>query len=713
MKNRKPTKKELWQASLSVGICLVIVACLFGFFRCYRALNESLRDERAVYVNELTEQLTRSITAKREWLSSRIGSSASAFEQSSVASFAEAHKLFAYKENENYTVLLADDAGSTYTLDGKTAQIRNFDILTATLASEGAQYHFDKSADGVDYWVFSSALTPRLVDGVTIVALYEIYDVVQFHDDLYLGLFGDDGYTYLVDLNGGIQLGPRIDVPFIGYNLITSLKKAGIDAPLAEKIERDIRQKNGGSLFASFDGTDWAVQYQPLADSDEMAVVIAPIASTSQETTAALQNTLLAIAGVVLGLAFLVLSIIIVNAQASKERDRQMYELELKNRVASTKNNFLAKMSHDIRTPLNAIIGMNYIATTQVEEDAPVMDNLKQIDISAKYLLGILNDILDMSKIESGKVELRCDVFDGHEIINTITAVSRKQATEKDVRLDIHTDSAMSRYYVGDKQRLSQILMNLINNAIKFTDSGGSIDVSFALLERLESRDRIRLVVADTGIGMNDAFMEKLFTPFTQDASGVGGGSGLGLSIVKSFVDMMGGTISAKSKKGEGSTFEVVLELARAEAPASVTVQSATPPDESAFVNKRVLLVEDNDINLLIAAKIIARFGPLVETATNGMAALMKYTETAPGYYDAIVTDIQMPEMNGYEFADAVRALDRPDAKTIPILAMSANAFDDDMRKSLQHGMNAHLKKPIEMDEFKATLLKYLGGGDK
>ena len=699
---------------LTVGICIFIASCLVGLLKYYQALNESLRDERALYVNELTGQLTRSVTAKREWLVSRIGTSASAFDQSDVDSFAEARELFAYKEDENYTVLLADDAGSTYTLDGNTAQIRNFDILTATLAEDGAQYHFEKSADGIDYWVFSSAVTPRDVDGVNIVAIYEIYDVEQFHDDLHLGLFGDDGYTYIVDLDGGVQLGPKVDVDFIGYNLISSLKNAGIDSASAATIEEDIRQKKENSLFAGFDGTDWAVQYEPLTDSDEMAVVIAPIATTPQETTIALRNTLLAVAGVILGLAMLVLSIIIANAHATKERDRQMYELELKNRVASTKNDFLAKMSHDIRTPLNAIIGMNYIATTQLKEDEAAVDCLKQIDTSAKYLLGILNDILDMSKIESGKMELRSEPFDGREVIATVMAVSRRQAEEKGVIFEVHVDKALSATYVGDKQRLAQILMNLTNNAVKFTESGGRIDVRFTLEEHLGGRDRMHLMVEDTGIGMSEEFMKNLFMPFTQDKtdSGFTGGSGLGLSIVKSFVDMMDGTIAVKSSRGKGSCFDIVLELERTDASAIAANRIAETSDESALEGKRVLLVEDNDINLVIAQRIIARFGLQVETATNGAEALARFSAVEDGYYDIIITDIQMPEMNGYEFAEAVRASERPDASSIPILAMSANAFDDDMRESLRHGMNAHLKKPVEVAELRSALLKYLGGGD-
>ena len=706
---------KLWQAVLYVCICAAIAACFTGFIKHYRELNERLRDERALYVNEITGLLTRSITVKREGLMSRIGNSASSLEQSDVTSFGEARKLFAYKTDENYTVLLADNIGSTYTLDGKTAQIRNLDILSDTLASNRAQYHFDKSSDGEDYWVFSSAITPRMIDGIRIVAIYEIYDVEQFHDDLHLGLFGNDGYTYLVDLNGGVQLGPIIDVEFIGYNLISSMRKAGIDSSLADQIEEDIKQKKENSLFADFNGTNWAVQYEPLADSDEMAVVIAPIASTSKEATIAMRNTLLSVTGVIAGLALLVIVIIAINASLSKERNRQMYELELKNRVASTKNNFLAKMSHDIRTPLNAIIGMNYIATTQVEETAPVTEYLKQIDSSAKYLLGILNDILDMSKIESGKMELRNELFDGRACIDTIIAITRKQALEKDINFNVQIDDNLSAAYIGDKQRLAQILMNLANNAVKYTPREGRIDIVFALEERNESKDKIRLTISDTGIGMTEEFMKNLFVPFMQDASAgtySTGGSGLGLSIVKSFLDMMGGDISVTSQKGEGSVFVVMTELERGNISDLVADQVLQSMDDSVLKNKRVLLVEDNEINLIIATNIITRFGLLVETAIDGVTALRKYTDSETNYYDIIITDIQMPEMNGYEFAEAVRKLERPDAHTIPILAMSANAFDDDIRQSLSHGMNAHLKKPVEVEELKLALFKYLGGDE-
>lgn len=621
-------KKTLWKIASGIMIFLLIAVCVFGFMRYYRILNDSLQDERALYVDELTAQLTRSITTKREWLISRVGSSASAFNQSDAKSFSDAERLFAYKKSENYTVLLVSDDGTSYTLDGRTAQIRNHSILTSTLEHDVAQFCFEKSSNGVDYWVFSSAVTPKTLDGISIAAIYEIYDVDQFHDDLMLSVFGESGYTYIIDLNGGVQLGPRKSADFIGYNLIRSLEKAGIDDASADKIASDVKEKKAGRLFAGFNGTDWAVQYAPLADSDEMAVVFAPIAETSGETTRALRYTLACIAGLVFGLALLVLSIVISNARATKERNRQMYELEMKNRVAATKNDFLAKMSHDIRTPLNAIIGMNYIAKTQIDNPEEASDCLRQIDISAKYLLGILNDILDMSKIESGKMELRSEVFAAQELVDTIAGISQNQARDKGVDYRIHVDERLSDAYIGDKQRLAQILMNLTNNAVKFTDRGGRIDVEFSVAERTENRDRLHIIVSDTGIGMTDEFMQNLFDPFAQDTSAgsySSGGSGLGLSIVKSFVDMMGGTINVTSKKNEGSSFDVAIELERASTSELAVKHSFSEADDSVLEGKRVLLVEDNDINLIIATKIIEQFRVVVEPTKDGLAALDKF----------------------------------------------------------------------------------------
>lgn len=708
-------KKKVGHVMLGVIICLFIVTCLFGFFRYNQELTISLRNERAMYVNEITGQLTRSITAKREWLISRVGSTASYFEQSNVTTFEEVENLFNYKKDENYTVLLASDTGSTYTIDGKTAQIRNFDILRATLLDDIPQYHFDKSSNGLDYWVFSISVEKKLIDNVNVVAIYEIYDTTQFQDDLHLGLFDDEGYTFIVDANGGVQLKPNKNAEFIGYNLISSLIKTGIDDESASIIRDDIKNQRSNSFFAVFNGSNWAVQYSPLVDSKEMAVVIAPIATTSKETTIALQYTLVTIAGAVVGLAILVLSIIIINVRTSKERDRHMYELELKDRVASTKNNFLAKMSHDIRTPLNAIIGMNYIASREVKNDKNVKEALTQIDTSAKYLLGILNDILDMSKIESGKMELRHDAFAGREIIETIVAISRKQAAEKGLTFNVQIADNLAESYIGDKQRLAQILMNLTNNAIKYTNRGGTVNVRFTVEERNNNIDKIHLIVEDTGIGMSEEYMKNLFTPFTQDNTNIGSamtGSGLGLSIVKSFVDMMGGTIDVQSVKDVGSTFDVTIELERTDIVRLEEEKNNQNIDESILIGKRVLVVEDNDINLVIAENIISGFGIIVDTAINGRLALEKYQEREIGYYDIIITDIQMPVMNGYELTEAVRSLDRDDAKKIPILAMSANAFDDDYRASLLHGMNSHLKKPIDVAELKKVLLKYLQGGE-
>lgn len=374
--------------------------------------------------------------------------------------------------------------------------------------------------------------------------------------------------------------------------------------------------------------------------------------------------------------------------------------------VSQAKTDFLSRMSHEIRTPMNAISGMTIIAKSVLDDREKALDCLEKIESANTYLLGLINDILDMSRIESGKMELSYESIDLEQQLSNLESLFRAQAEEKHLELTFENDYRKKRPLRADSLRLNQILVNIIGNAIKFTELG-SVVVRVKVLEE-EPRALIRFSVTDTGIGIEPAAMRRIFNAFEQaDALTASrhGGTGLGLSISSRLVQMMGGTLEVHSEPGLGSEFFFTLSLEYACEDAEeipVQEQNVDIPD---FQGSRVLLAEDNELNREIAQTILEMNGFTVACAADGQEALDLYCGEEPGWFDVILMDIRMPVMDGLESARRIRTSGRQDARRIPIIALTANAFDEDTRKSLASGMDGHLSKPIQVDQ----MLEMLG----
>lgn len=369
------------------------------------------------------------------------------------------------------------------------------------------------------------------------------------------------------------------------------------------------------------------------------------------------------------------------------------------------KSDFLSNMSHDIRTPLNAVLGFTSLALSEPDVPSTVADYLQEIDVSGSYLLGLINDVLDMAKIESGKLELHEESVNVPELFDTITEVFEVQAAQKGVTLLTDFSQAQAPWIVLDALRVQQVYANLLSNAVKFSNSGTTI--RWTVVETPSGPDTFRSVstVSDQGCGMSEKFMETMFEPFAQDKpSNAAGGTGLGLSIVKNLVSLMEGTIRVESEPGKGSTFVVELEWRRG-VPREHREHTAAPVSLDGY---RVLLCEDNDINAVVTEKLLEAAGCTMDRAENGKIGIDRFRASAPDYYDAILMDIRMPVMGGLEATRALRTLDRCDAATIPIVAMSANAFEEDVEKSIDAGMNAHLAKPIDPQKLYETLAELI-----
>ena len=386
-----------------------------------------------------------------------------------------------------------------------------------------------------------------------------------------------------------------------------------------------------------------------------------------------------------------------------EQAERKEYEERLDKAEAASqfKTSFLFRMSHEIRTPMNGICGMLALAEGRLTPGHPAMQYLSKANELSDHLLSLINDILDMSRIEAGKVELESSPFSLRQFGAKLYDMFAKTLEEKGIRYAVNFEEMTADWVVGDELRLGQIVINFLSNAVKFT-SEGEVVVTFRQMLLRGGAVDLMIRVHDTGIGMKPEFIERIFRPFEQeDASTTRrfGGTGLGMAISDQLVKLMGGQIIVESLPGKGSDFTVYLSLPLTDAPADAS-QAEAPAEQTGTARTlsgcHILMAEDNDINAMIAVEVLGEQGCTVDVAENGQAAVDRFASSAPGDYDVILMDIQMPVMDGRTAARTIRALARPDAKTIPIFALSADAFVEDERQSREAGMNGHLTKPID-----------------
>ena len=387
------------------------------------------------------------------------------------------------------------------------------------------------------------------------------------------------------------------------------------------------------------------------------------------------------------------------------------------------KSEFLSRMSHEIRTPMNGIVGMSTIAMQNIDNTDKIKDCLEKVIMSSKHLLALINDVLDMSKIESGKVELRHESFNFRAFLQDFENLYGEQAKSKGISYETVLASDLEVQIIGDSLRLNQVLSNLLSNALKFTPAKGMIKLRVSKTGEDQENVYLRFEVIDTGCGIAEENYDKIFESFEQENVDVTykyGGTGLGLSIVKRFTQLMGGSIHVTSVQGSGSTFTVDLPFGKVKESGELArFSDINGRDDLAkdcyvidydFKGKRILLVEDNELNREIAEELIGATGASVESAEDGVQAVEKFKESAEGYYDLILMDVQMPHMDGYEATRCIRALGRSDAQKVPIFAMTANAFAEDVQKSREAGMNAHISKPLDIRAVYKQMNRYLQG---
>ena len=419
------------------------------------------------------------------------------------------------------------------------------------------------------------------------------------------------------------------------------------------------------------------------------------------------------VAGAVLLLICLYTYYVYQKSKAEEQKQKQllMNAAEEADAANKAKSAFLLSISHDIRTPMNAIIGFTNIALHQ-NTVSDIHDSLEKVQKSSNHLLSLLNDVLDFSRIESGKVTISPEPVDITQLTDNVQAIMNGLLYNRDLKFEVHRENLKNPYVLADVLRIREVLVNLLGNAVKFTKDGGEITLDISSYPGADEKHIItRYVVRDNGIGMSEEFKKKLFDPFSQEdyanARTLYKGTGLGMAITKKYVDMMGGSIAVESKKGAGSTFTVEIPL---ELPEQVIPSEQKQHLHRDLTGIHVLMAEDNDLNAELATIMLEDAGMTVTRASDGKEVVDLFKNQPRGTYDLILMDIMMPNMDGHQAAKAIRALgiERSDAVTIPIIALSANAFIDDIQESLDSGMNDHISKPINMEELIDTITKYI-----
>ena len=655
------------------------------------------------------------------------------------------------KESES-TLLFLQENGKAITTDGTKLRV---DMPSKCLLDLRNGYNIGKLVS-LDYnqkkkdgYLVAIPCQEYTIKGETYTAIGTLYDHSKLDSMLSVKSYNGNAYLFMLDNDGNITYtNQKEDKFFRNYFLLKHLKgDQAITEEEADSLQKKLDGREQGVELVESD-KPYYLGYCPIENNNTMLIciveksVVDNVLRDYQKTI--VFETILMAGFILLLFAGLFYSISRrslaeqkaeyekrnneIQTQAMKEMEESNKKLKKAKNITTealqtaenankAKTDFLSNMSHDIRTPMNAIIGMTSLIRHDAGNKAKVIEYADKIDISSQHLLGIINNVLDMSKIEAGKTVFKYTDFSILDFITELNTIFHSQIDEKNQTLTIIKENIRHEWVNGDQVHLMQIFSNLVSNAVKYTQEGGKIQF---LVEECETKSSVyakyRFLVSDNGMGMSADFKDTIFDAFTRAESSMTNkiqGTGLGMAITKNLVEAMGGTIDVESELGQGSCFEVLIDLRIAEDRFVSSTEQAEKDEPAGNVLKgmRFLCAEDNELNAEILMELLKIEGAECTICENGKRVLEAFEQSAPGDYDMILMDVQMPVMNGYEATKAIRRSSHELAKTIPIIAMTANAFSEDIQHSLAAGMNAHVSKPVEMKVLEKTIRSIKSGG--
>ena len=655
------------------------------------------------------------------------------------------------KESES-TLIFLQENGKAITTDGTKLRVDMPSKLLLDLRNGyniGKLVSLDYNQKKKDGYLVAIPCQEYTINGETYTAIGTLYDHSKLDSMLSVKSYNGNAYLFMLDNDGNITYtNQKEDKFFRNYFLLKHLK--GDQAITEEEADSLQKKLDGREQGVELLGSDkpYYLGYCPIENNNTMLICIVE-KSVVDNVLRDYQKTIvfetILMAGFILllfaGLFYSISRRSLAEQKAEYEKrnneiqTQAMKDMEESNKklkkakdittealqtaenANKAKTDFLSNMSHDIRTPMNAIIGMTSLIRHDAGNKAKVIEYADKIDISSQHLLGIINNVLDMSKIEAGKTVFKYTDFSILDFITELNTIFHSQIDEKNQTLTIIKENIRHEWVNGDQVHLMQIFSNLVSNAVKYTQEGGKIQF---LVEECETKSSVyakyRFLVRDNGMGMSADFKDTIFDAFTRAESSMTNkiqGTGLGMAITKNLVEAMGGTIDVESELGQGSCFEVLIDLRIAEDRFVSSAEQAEKDEPAGNVLKgmRFLCAEDNELNAEILMELLKIEGAECTICENGKRVLEAFEQSAPGDYDMILMDVQMPVMNGYEATKAIRRSSHELAKTIPIIAMTANAFSEDIQHSLAAGMNAHVSKPVEMKVLEKTIRSIKSGG--
>ena len=745
--NKKNYRQLLWGIGV---VSLAVILTLFIVSQTY--IQNLVYHERLSQMEEVTHQMFRSLedVIDNHWDDVDVQCNYLAYmpmeTTDDLFSYLEKlSELSNYKEKQ-IELIAVDSAGHYYTEHGRMGLLRGMSYLES--APERVSYVSNSLTEDDSRMVFLKQLpTPITLQSgekeITLRYFGISQCMTQLNDYFRCDAYENNNSVYVLDNNGFKLFNANETELLKGHNVYTVLSQMSYlhGSSFAEAKERLTRT---GSCYSNavLDGTEYFYALKQMKNAQWTLAFLVP-AEYVAVNTQKLVNIVMVII-IVIALAFSVVTVFVgwfllrqkqqQELQAEKEANLRLeqYNIQLTQandelrraqdiaaealqsaeRASKAKTDFLSNMSHDIRTPMNAIIGITTLMKNELHQPERLAEHLGKLETSGRLLLGIINDILDMSRIESGKTTLNIEKLNISQQVSQLDSIIRQQASQRRQTFTVETHMQHENV-LADPNRLNQVLMNILSNAVKYTPQGGHIRLAVDELTHTEHYAKYRFIVQDDGIGMSAAYQKTLFDPFTrEEKSGTNKvqGTGLGMAITKSIIDLMGGTIRVESATGKGTRFEVVLEFP-IDAEADKVQTAPALPEEAEAVSPlsgmNFLCAEDNAINAEILELLLETKGARCTICSNGQEIVDAFASVKPGEYDMILMDVQMPVMDGLEATRRIRSGENPLGRTIPILAMTANAFLEDMQKSRDAGMDEHLSKPVDINALEQTVKRF------